>query len=171
MNGLVHVYTGDGKGKTTAAIGLAIRAAGAGMRVLFVRFMKTGESSELPALARFEDLITVRTFGRPGFIRGVPDPEDIRIAREGFLDTEEAVRSGNFGLAVLDEVLVAVHFGLVPVEDVLGLIEEKPPHVELVLTGRRADPRIVARADLVTDMHEVKHYYQAGIPARKGIDV
>ncbi len=171
MNGLVHVYTGNGKGKTTAALGLAIRAAGAGMRVLFARFMKTEDSSELMALARLEDLIIVRTYGRPGFITGGPDPEDMRIARAGFADTVEAVCSGDFGLVVLDELLVAVHFGLVTVEDVIRLIGEKPLQAELVLTGRRADPRIVERADLVTDMREVKHYYQAGIPARKGIDL
>ncbi len=171
MTGLIHVYTGDGKGKTTAALGLAIRAAGAGMRVLFARFMKTEDSSELEALRRLDDLIAVRTYGRPGFVRGNPDPEDVRIAREGFAEVVGEVRSGAFQLAVLDEALPAVYFGLLDAGDILRLIDERPRHVELVLTGRRADPRIIERADLVTDMREVRHYYQAGITARKGIDL
>jgi cob(I)alamin adenosyltransferase len=170
MTGCVQVYTGDGKGKTTAALGLALRAAGAGMRVFLVRFLKTGNSSELAALERFADLVTVRSYGRAGFIRGEPAPEDIERARNGFTEVRAAVASGAYPLVILDEVNVAVHLGLLPAEEVLDLMDERPGHVELVLTGRQADPRIVERADLVTEMREVKHPYHAGVPARKGID-
>ena len=171
MTGYVQVYTGDGKGKTTAALGLAIRATGAGMRVFLARFLKTGNSSELAALDRFADLVTVRSYGRAGFIRGEPAPEDIERARNGFTEVRAAVASGAYPLVILDEVNVAVHLGLVAAEEVLDLMDKRPGHVELVLTGRQADPRIVERADLVTEMREVKHPYHAGVPARKGIDV
>ena len=171
MTGCVQVYTGDGKGKTTAALGLAIRAAGAGMRVFLARFLKPAVSSELRALERFADLVTVRSYGRAGFIRGEPGPEDIARAREGFEEVREAVASGGYLLVILDEVNVAVDLGLLEVEEVLDLIEERPEQVELVLTGRRADARIIERADLVTDMREVKHPWHAGVPARKGIDL
>jgi len=170
MTGHVQVYTGDGKGKTTAALGLAIRAAGAGMRVFLARFLKTGDSSELTALERFADLVTVRSYGRAGFIRGEPAPEDRERARNGFTEVRAAVASGAYPLVILDEVNVAVHLGLLPAEEVLDLMDKRPGHVELVLTGRQADPRIVERADLVTEMREVKHPYHAGVPARKGID-
>lgn len=170
MTGFVHVYTGDGKGKTTAALGLALRAAGAGMRVFIARFLKTGDSSELAALERFGDLVTVRSYGRAGFIRGEPAPEDIEQARNGFAEVRNVVASGAYELVILDEVNVAVHLGLLSAEEVLDLIDRRPGNMELVLTGRRADDRIVARADLVTEMREVKHYYHAGVPARKGID-
>lgn len=170
MTGYVHVYTGDGKGKTTAALGLALRATGAGMRVFLARFLKPGESSEIAALERFADLVTVRSYGRHGFIRGEPAPEDIEQARNGFTEVRAAVASGAYPLVILDEVNVAVHLGLVAAEEVLDLMDKRPGHVELVLTGRQADPRIIERADLVTEMREVKHPYHAGVPARKGID-
>lgn len=171
MTGYVQVYTGDGKGKTTAALGLALRAAGAGIKVFLARFLKTGDSSELAALDRFADLVTVRSYGRAGFIRGEPGPEDIERARAGFAEVRDAVASGAYPLVILDEVNVAVALGLIAAEEVLALIEERPGHVELVLTGRRADERIIARADLATEMREVKHYFQKGVSARKGIDV
>jgi cob(I)alamin adenosyltransferase len=171
MTGYVQVYTGDGKGKTTAALGLALRAAGAGIKVFLARFLKTGDSSELAALERFADLVTVRSYGRAGFIRGEPGPEDIERARAGFAEVRDVVVSGAYPLVILDEVNVAVSLGLLSVEEVLALIEERPGHVELVLTGRKVDSHIIGRADLVTEMREVKHYYHAGVSARKGIDV
>ncbi len=170
MNGYVQVYTGNGKGKTTAALGLTLRAAGAGLRVFFAQFLKCGEYSEIAALRRFEDLVTVRQYGCPEFVTGAPGEEDRAAARRGRLEAREALVSGEYGVVVLDEVNVAVRLGLFSAGEVLELLDARPPEVELVLTGRDADPRIVERADLVTEMREVKHYYRQGIKARKGIE-
>ena len=170
MNGFVQVYTGDGKGKTTAALGLALRAAGAGLRVFLARFMKHGKSSELVSLERFGDLVTVRSYGRPGFVSAPPAPEDIASARAGFIESSEAVVSGTFPVVILDEANTAVHAGLLPVGDIISLIDHRPRNVELVLTGRGAHPLVMERADLVTEMREVKHYFRSGVPARKGIE-
>jgi cob(I)alamin adenosyltransferase len=170
MTGRVQVYTGEGKGKTTAALGLALRAAGAGMRVFIARFLKTPDSSELAALERLGGLVTVASYGREGFIFGAPEEEDIERAREGFREAREAALSGRYGMIVLDEVNVAVDLGMIAVDDLLDLIDSRPGEVELVLTGRNANERIVGRADLVTEMVERKHYYRVGVPARRGIE-
>jgi cob(I)alamin adenosyltransferase len=170
MTGYVQLYTGNGKGKTTAAFGLALRAAGAGLRVLIVQFAKKGPYSEHAALRRFEDLITVRTAGLGEFITGTPSEDEIRAARAGFEEARRDLLSGRFDLVILDEICIANHFRLIPVEDVLDLIAAKPAAVELVLTGRNADARIVEKADLVTEMREVKHYYEKGVEARTGIE-
>jgi len=168
--GFIHVYTGDGKGKTTAALGLAFRAAGAGWPVFFGQFAKCGEFSEMAALQRFADTVTVRQFGADHFIESPPSEADVRQALEGFHQACQAVFSGEYRLVVLDEINCAVGLGLIPVGDVLRLMEEKPEGVELVLTGRWAREEVIARADLVTEMHEVKHYYQEGVVARTGIE-
>ncbi len=168
--GYVHVYTGDGKGKTSAAFGLALRAAGAGLKVFIGQFIKGVHYSELDALKRFDDCITVKQYGRGCFIRREPSPEDCDAARRGLEEIARIVRAGEHDLVILDEANVAVFFNLFSVDDVLRLIDEKPEHVELVVTGRRADPRLIARADLVTEMREVKHYYAQGVQARKGIE-
>ncbi len=168
--GYVQIYTGDGKGKTTAAFGLALRAAGAGLPVFIAQFMKGGDYSEVRALGRFEDLITLRQYGRGRFIRGKPAEEDIRAAKEGLAEVRSILRSGRYRVVILDEAGIAAFYGLVSVEDLLALIDGKPADVELVITGRRADPRLLARADLVTEMREVKHYYSGGVQARRGIE-
>ncbi|MCD6359445.1 MAG: cob(I)yrinic acid a,c-diamide adenosyltransferase, partial [Armatimonadetes bacterium] len=165
-----QVYTGDGKGKTTAALGLALRCAGAGGRVFIAQFVKGMHYSELDALERFADLITVRQYGRDCFITGDPTPEDIELARAGLAEAREAMLSGRYRLVILDEVNIATHFGLFAVEDLLEFIDGRPEDVELVITGRRADERVIDRADLVTDMRCVKHYYDAGVEARRGIE-
>jgi cob(I)alamin adenosyltransferase len=170
MNGYVQVYTGNGKGKTTAALGLALRAAGAGLRVFFAQFLKRGEYSEIISLRRFGDTVTVRQYGRPEFVTGVPGEADIAAARRGYAEAREALVSGEYDVVILDEANVAVRLGLIPVGDMLELLDARPPEVELALTGRDADPRIIERADLVTEMREVKHYYQQGIQSRKGIE-
>jgi cob(I)alamin adenosyltransferase len=169
--GYVHIYTGNGKGKTTAAIGLAVRALGAGWRVFFGQFLKTGRYSEHTILSRFPGQLTVKTYGRDVFIRGEPEDEDRRRAQEGIAELEEIVASGAYQLVVVDEANVAAHLGLITVEQILGLIEQRAKGVEMVITGRHADPRLLARADLVTEMQEVKHYYHRGIPARTGVEV
>lgn len=168
--GYVQVYTGDGKGKTTAAIGLAVRAAGAGLRVLLAQFVKSDRYSEINTLERLTDHIVCRQYGRGCWLHGQPEQEDVRHARRGLEEVRKAVESGQYQLVILDEVNIATWFGLLRVEDLLGLIDVKPRTVELVFTGRKADPKLIERADLVTDMQEIKHYYQRGVTARKGIE-
>jgi cob(I)alamin adenosyltransferase len=170
MKGYVQVYTGDGKGKTTAALGLAIRAAGAGMRVFIAQFVKGMKYSELESLARFQDRITLKQYGRDCFIRKEPDPEDIRAARNGLEEVRRILASGEYSLVILDEANIAVHFNLFSPEELVDLIAVRPEAVELVITGRNAHPKILDAADLVTEMREGKHYYRKGVQARPGIE-
>jgi cob(I)alamin adenosyltransferase len=175
--GLIHVYSGDGKGKTCCALGMALRAAGHGLRTYVGQFMKGQDYGELRALRMLGDdergrpLLTIEQFGKPTFIHvDQVTPEDVRMAREGLSAALRAMRSGEYQIVVLDEINVALHFKLLAVQDVLELIAAKPEGVELVLTGRRVPDEILARADYVTVMQEVKHPYQQGIQARKGIE-
>jgi len=168
--GYVQVYTGDGKGKTTAALGLALRAAGAGLRVFVAQFAKGMPYSELNALKRFDDLITVRQYGRRCFIHGRPEQADVEAARKGYEESRESLTSGAYDLVILDEACIAVHFDLFSEQQLLDLVNAKPEHVELVITGRRAPKSLIDRADLVTEMKEIKHYYKKGVEARKGIE-
>ena len=168
--GYVQVYTGDGKGKTTAALGLCLRAAGAGLRVLLAQFVKGMPYAEHAALARLADRIVVRRFGRGCFIRDAPEQADIDAARAGLAEVRRALEQG-FALVVLDEANIATHFGLLDVQELIDLCDRRPPQVELVFTGRRAHPALLARADLVTEMREVKHYYASGVEARTGIEM
>jgi len=170
MRGYVQVYTGDGKGKTTAALGLALRAAGAGMRVYIAQFVKGMRYSELEALERFQDCITLRQMGRSCFIRQAPQPEDVQAARQGLAQVREVLRGGAHDLVILDEANIAVHFNLFSADELVELVRQRPDHVELVITGRNADPKVLAEADLVTEMREVKHYYREGVLARRGIE-
>jgi cob(I)alamin adenosyltransferase len=170
MKGYVHVYTGEGKGKTTAAFGLALRAAGAGLHVFIAQFVKGMHYSELSALERFSDLITVKQYGRECFICREPTEEHIRGARVGLEEVRKIILSGNYNLVILDEATIATYYHLFSVDDLLELIRIRPESVELVITGRYADPRIVDKADLVTEMIEVKHYYCQGVGARVGIE-
>jgi cob(I)alamin adenosyltransferase len=169
--GLIQVYTGDGKGKTTAALGLAMRAAGQGLKVYIVQFMKGWPHyGELTTVGQ-QPNITIKQFGRPDFVdKENPDPVDVRLAQEALDQAREVVKGGEYDLVILDEVNVALEWKLLRLEDVLSLLEEKPEHVELVLTGRYAHPEVIARADLVTEMREVKHPYQRGLSGRRGID-
>jgi len=170
MKGYIHVYTGDGKGKTTAALGLALRAAGAGLKVFIAQFMKLGDYSEIKALERFGDGVTVEQYGLGRFIRGNPDPADIDAARKGIVRVREIFAAGRHQVVILDEANVAAACGLFSPVDLLELVNAKPDEVEVILTGRNAAPEILARADLVTEMKMVKHYYQAGVAARVGIE-
>ena len=170
MKGYVHVYTGDGKGKTTAAFGLALRAAGAGLKVFIAQFVKGQQYSELNSIARFSDLITLKQYGRGCFIRKNPVPEDIEAAREGLEEVRQVLGSGKYSVVILDEANIATYYGLFSVEELLELIESKPEVVELVITGRYADSRILEKADLVTEMKKIKHYYDRGVKARTGIE-
>jgi len=170
MKGYIQVYTGEGKGKTTAALGLAIRAAGAGLKVFIAQFIKMGEYSEIKALKRFEDLITVEQFGKGRFIKGKPSPEDIEAAQKGLEKTRAILSSGKHNVVIMEEANVAVKIGLFSVQDILKIMAVKPQDVELVITGRSADSRIIEKADLVTEMKEIKHYFQKGVAARVGIE-
>jgi cob(I)alamin adenosyltransferase len=170
MKGYIQVYTGDGKGKTTAAIGLSIRAAGAGLRVLIAQFIKRGEYSEIKSLKRFSDLITVAQFGRGHFVVGDVPPECIETAHVGLECVASCIVSGEYDVVILEEANIAVKRGFLSVQDLLDLIEIKPDNVEMVITGRNADPKIIERADLVTEMKKVKHYFDQGIKARIGIE-
>jgi cob(I)alamin adenosyltransferase len=169
-HGYVQVYTGDGKGKTTAALGLALRAAGAGLRVYIAQFIKAKDYSEIKALSRYADLITIEQFGRGRFINGKFSPEDVAAAKQGLQAIRRALASGDYTLVIMEEGNVAAMKGLFPADEILAIMAQKPDPVELVITGRGADPRVIERADLVTEMKAVKHYYQAGFKARTGIE-
>jgi len=169
MKGYVQVYTGDGKGKTTAALGLALRAAGAGLNVYIAQFVKGMEYSELNMISKLPN-ITLKQYGRDCFIYKSPEDEDIKVALAGLKEAREMMCSGEYQVIILDEANIATYYNLFSVEDLLDFIRVKPEGVELVITGRRADPRIIEVADLVTEMKEIKHYYQHGVEARKGIE-
>jgi cob(I)alamin adenosyltransferase len=170
MQGYVQVYTGNGKGKTTAALGLSIRAAGAGLKVFIGQFIKKGDYSEIKALARFSDLITVEQFGQGRFLNGKPDPDDIALCRLGLVRMREVIASGKYPVVILEEANIAVRYGLITENELVELIQTKPAEVELVITGRDATDRIMALADLVTEMRAVKHYYEKGVASRVGIE-
>ena len=170
MTGKVHVYTGDGKGKTTAALGLSIRAAGAGLRVFIAQFIKADEYSEIKALKRFSDLITIEQFGLGGFIGGNPSAGDIEAAQKGVARVREIISSETYDLVVLDEANIAVNYKLISEQDLLDIIDAKPNNLELVITGRNASSKVMDKADLVTQMKAVKHYFQNGVEARVGIE-
>jgi cob(I)alamin adenosyltransferase len=170
MKGYVQVYTGEGKGKTTAALGLALRSAGAGLKVYFAQFIKGMKYSEHVALDELAGYITVKQYGRDCFIKGAPKEEDIRAAREGLMEVREIMLSGKYKVVILDEANIATRYNLFSVDDLLDLIRIKPDDVEIIITGRDADPRIIEAADLVTEMKEVKHYYHKGVSARDGIE-
>jgi cob(I)alamin adenosyltransferase len=170
MQGYIHVYTGNGKGKTTAALGLALRAAGAGKKVFIAQFVKGMHYAELDALKRFEPEITLKQFGRDCFIRHEPQEEDFALAKQGLAEVAEKIRSGLYDVVILDEACIALYYKLFLLSDLLDIIILRPESMEIVITGRYAPPELIEVADLVTEMREVKHYYQQGVEAREGIE-
>jgi cob(I)alamin adenosyltransferase len=168
--GYVQLYYGNGKGKTTAAMGLALRASGGGLRVFIAQFVKGLKYSELVSLAKLKDNITVKQYGRGCFIKREATQKDVEAAQKGLEEVKDIIVSGKYDMVILDEITIAEYFKLISVEDILALIASKPKNVELVLTGRKADSRIIEAADLVTEMVEIKHYYTKGIKAREGIE-
>ncbi|WP_457750700.1 cob(I)yrinic acid a,c-diamide adenosyltransferase [Thermococcus sp.] len=167
--GLVHIYTGNGKGKTTAAFGLAVRMLGRGGRVIILQFMKAPKAyGEQVKIA--ECGAVIESFGLPRFVHGKPTEEDIKAAKKALERAREIVSSGECDLVILDEVCVALHFGMLELEEVKELIERKASNTELVLTGRYCPEELFELADYVTEMREVKHPYQRGIIARKGVE-
>ena len=189
--GYVQVYTGNGKGKTTAALGITMRASGAGKKIAFVQFMKALGYSEQKILPTLPG-VTWKTLGKPFFIakKGSISEEDlaqygdscvvfeednppadyVKMISDGFAEAKEMVMSGDFDMVVLDEINCAMYFGLLSIDEVLDLIRNKPAHTELILTGRYAPDEIIEAANLVTEMREIKHYYNEGVQARKGIE-
>jgi len=168
--GYIQVYTGDGKGKTTAALGLALRAAGRGLHTYFGQFMKGQHYGELTAV-QDHPLITIEQYGDVRCIRREDvTPAHVEQAHRGLQRASDALVSNDYDIVVLDEVNVAIWFGLLSTDQVLALLDRKPPHVEVVLTGRRAPRALLERADLVTEMREVKHYFTQGVGAREGIE-
>jgi cob(I)alamin adenosyltransferase len=171
QKGYVHVYTGDGKGKTTAALGMALRAAGADLKVLIIQFMKGQHYSEITALEKFAPQIEVVQTGRSRCIRREEvEAVDREEAMKGIYRARQALDESDFDMLILDEILVAHWFGLISTKEILALITDRPSTVELILTGRRAPAEIIQQADLVTEMLEIKHYYTSGVQARKGIE-
>ena len=168
--GYVQVYTGNGKGKTTAAIGLAIRAAGAGLKVFIGQFMKSGDYSEIRSLKKYSELITIDQFGTGKFLNDKPTAADLHGLKDGLEKIKAVFSSGDYQLVIMEEVNVAVICGLLSVKELLNIVHLKPKAVELVITGRYAFPQIIEVADLVTEMKEIKHYYQKGVQARTGIE-
>ena len=172
MAGFIQVYTGNGKGKTTAALGLALRAAGSGFKTYVAQFLKGQPTGEIEAAKRLSPLVRIEQFGREGFImvKDGPEDEDVSWARAGLEKALQAMLSGDYRIVVLDEVNTAVHFRILPEKDVLDFLDKRPAGVEVVLTGRYAPDSFIDRADLVTEMKDVKHYYDRGVKAREGIE-
>jgi cob(I)alamin adenosyltransferase len=170
MKGYIHVYTGNGKGKTTAALGLALRAVGAGKKVFFAQFVKGKIYSEIDAINRYIPEVTIKQYGRGCFIMNEPTSEDIQAAKEGLEEVRAVIRSEQYDVVVLDEATIALHYKLFSVEELIAVLQEKPEETEIVITGRYAPGELIRLADLVTEMKEIKHYYTKGIPARKGIE-
>ena len=168
--GFIHVYTGPGKGKTTAALGLGLRATGAGYKVYMIQFMKGRRYNEINSLDNIPNFNIVQ-YGRDEFVnKNNPEKIDIDLAKKGFNHAKEIIESKKYDIVILDEINVAIDFNLIKLEDLLKIINEKPESVELVLTGRYANSEIIKLADIVTEMLEIKHPYHIGIEAREGID-
>jgi cob(I)alamin adenosyltransferase len=169
MKGFIHLYTGNGKGKTTAALGLALRAAGAGKTVFIAQFVKGMHYSEIDALKSLP-AIELKQFGLDCFIVNKPAQTDIDAARRGLEEVTVIIAGGKYDMVILDEVCIALYYHLFNIDDILSLLKSKPEQMEIVLTGRYAPPELYEIADLVTEMNEIKHYYNNGIEARKGIE-
>jgi len=176
MKSYIQVYTGPGKGKTTASLGLTLRALGAGYSVFIGQFLKNGDYSEIRMLRKMKQILEpdqkleVLQFGEPRFIKQKPREEDIKSALAGWKIIRDAVFSEEYHVVIAEEINIALKMNLIPLADVLSLMKEKPESVELILTGRSAPPEIIEAADLVSEISEIKHYYKAGVKARKGIE-
>ncbi|MBL7053407.1 MAG: cob(I)yrinic acid a,c-diamide adenosyltransferase [Candidatus Portnoybacteria bacterium] len=167
---MIHIYTGNGKGKTTAALGLGLRAIGASKKVLLIQFLKDGQSSEIKGIKKLPNFDT-KAFGRKGFLnKNKLTKKDFDPARRGFLFAKKAIQSKKYNLIILDEINIVINLGLLKIEEVIDLIKKAPLKTELILTGRNANKKLIQSADLVTEMKEIKHYYKKGVKARKGIE-
>jgi len=170
MKGYIQVYTGNGKGKTTAAFGLALRAAGAGMKVFIAQFVKGQEYSEVLAVRTFLPTVTIKQYGLECFIVNTPTQADIDVARKGLEEVSAILLSGEYNMVILDEANIAIFYKLFTAAALIEVLKRKPENVEVIITGRYACPEIMEAADLVTEMKEVKHYYTQGVQGRIGIE-
>jgi cob(I)alamin adenosyltransferase len=168
---MIQVYTGEGKGKTTAALGQALRALGHGMKVYMIQFMKGREYGEIKACERCLPDLTMVMSGRDEFVeKGSPQEIDLRMAREGFELAKKVVEEGQHQMLILDEVNVAVDYGLLPLREILDFLRSCPDNMEVVCTGRYAPPELMDMADMVSEIKEIKHHYEQGVGMRKGIE-
>ncbi len=170
MKGYKHIYTGNGKGKTTAAIGLAIRASGAGKKVFIAQFTKGRSSSEVVAISGHLPNITIKLFGRENFILREPEEEDFIITQNGFKEVVTQVFSRYYDMVILDEIFIALHYNLITEQALTSFLQTLPDNIEIVMTGRNASQKFIDMADLVTEMKDIKHYFNKGINAREGIE-
>ncbi len=170
MQGYIQIYTGNGKGKTTAALGLTLRAVGAGKKVFFAQFVKGQRYSEVKAIEQYLPNVQIKQYGLDCFIQKNPTQADIDAARKGLLEVKEVIVSGYYDVVVLDEANIAVFYKLFSAQELIEVIKQKPTKTEIIITGRYAAPELIEIADLVTEMKEVKHYYTKGVEARKGIE-
>ena len=172
IKGFIQIYTGNGKGKTTAAIGQAVRAAGYGLKTYIVQFMKEYPYNELNSLKLLNEWITIEQFCGDDFVykKQLPSKDEIEKAKTGLISAKEKMLSCDYNIIILDEVCTSIYFKLIHLRDVLLLMENKPENVELILTGRYCPTELIEQADLVTEMKEIKHYYESGISSRPGIE-
>jgi cob(I)alamin adenosyltransferase len=170
MKGAIQIYTGNGKGKTTSAIGIAIKAVGAGKKVFIGQFLKSGKYSEMNSLKHFPDQVRAEHYGAGKFVKGRPSREDKAAGKEGYKRLFRIIEKGDYDLVIIDEGNVAVKYGIISEQSLIDLFEIKPGHVALVVTGRGATPAVIDRADMVVELKEVKHYYKQGVKARIGIE-
>jgi cob(I)alamin adenosyltransferase len=170
--GFVQIYTGNGKGKTTAAIGQAVRAAGFGLKTYIAQFMKEYPYNELKSLKHLEEWITTEQFCGDEFVykKELPGKKELEKAKNGLKTAKEKMLNGEYNLIILDEALVATYFKLIKTDELVELIKQKPENIELILTGRYCPEELIKLADLVTEMKEIKHYYQKCITSRNGIE-
>ena len=170
--GFVQIYTGNGKGKSTAAIGQAVRAAGFGLKTFIAQFMKEYPYNELNSLKYLSEWITIEQFGGDDFVykKELPGKDELEKASNGLQTARNKMLSGEYDLIILDEAIVAIYFKLIETKELIEFIKAKPDNVELILTGRYCPSELIDAADLVTEMEEVKHYYQKGITSRRGIE-
>lgn len=170
MKGYIHIYTGNGKGKTTAAFGLALRAVGAGKRVFIAQFVKGKPYSENDAVCNFLSAITIKQYGLDCFIYKKPTEKDFQAAKNGLDEVSRIIADGDFDVVILDEACIAIYYNLFGSNELIEILKSRPEPMEIIITGRYATPELIEFADLVTEMKEVKHYYAKGIEARKGIE-
>lgn len=171
MKGYIQIYTGNGKGKTTAALGLALRAAGAGKKVFIAQFVKGQEYSEVKAIRQMlSPQIGIKQYGLECFIYRAPTAADVDAAQKGLAEVAEIIRSEKYDVVVLDEANIALYYRLIGVQELIGLLRQKPVQTEIIITGRYAPAELIELADLVTEMREVKHYYTEGVTSRLGIE-
>jgi len=170
MKGYVQVYTGNGKGKTTAALGLSIRALGAGKKVFIGQFAKSKYYSELETIEKLLKNITIKQFGMGCFIFEKPKEEDIQAAQNGLKEITSIIESDEYDVIIMDEANIAVHYNLITTDELISAINRRSQRTEIIITGRYAKQEIMDVADLVTEMKEIKHYYQQGVQARVGIE-